>query len=149
MRARFHPSRRARRGVTLLELSITVIIVGILVAFVVPSFTRVTEQSHVDAAAQYLRSIWSAQRVYWLENRTFTTSLTDLSDLGLIDSRIAGGSDSYFSYEITAAGSDSFNATAQRAGSSVWTGTLAITQDGEVTGFVSKGGANVITPPDI
>ena len=36
-------------------------IVGILVAFVVPSFTRVTEQSHVDAAAQYLRSIWSAR----------------------------------------------------------------------------------------
>ena len=43
--------------------------VGILVAFAVPSFGRVSEQSHVDMAAQYLRSVWSAQRIYWLENQ--------------------------------------------------------------------------------
>src|SRR5688500_9215454 len=115
-------SSHRRLGVTLLELSITVIIVGILVAFVVPSFARVTEQNRVDAAAQYLRSIWSAQRVYWLENRTFTTSLSDLGDLGLIDNKIADGSDGHFNYSITAAASDSFNVMAQRNGSSVWTG---------------------------
>ena len=30
--------------------------------FVAPSFVRVMEQNRVDASAQYLRSIWSAQR---------------------------------------------------------------------------------------
>ena len=140
---------RCRLGVTLMELSIAIIIAGVLVAFVVPSFSRVTEQTHVDAAAQYLRSIWSAQRVYWLENRTFASTLGDLSALGLIDNKIGGGNDGYFTYSITAAAADTFNVTAVRAGSGVWSGTLTITQDGEVTGFVSKGGANVLTPPDI
>jgi len=138
---------RSRKAFTLLELSICVIIVGILVAFTVPSFTRVTEQNHVDAASQYLRSIWFAERVYWLENRTFTDQLSNLNSLGLIDPKIAGGDDGYFQYTITAATSTAFSVTAIRNGSGVWSGTLTITQDGEVTGFV--GGSAVLTPPDI
>jgi prepilin-type N-terminal cleavage/methylation domain-containing protein len=137
----------ARRAFTLLELSICIIIIGILVAFTVPSFSRVSEQNHVDAASQYLRSLWSAERVYWLENRTFTTSLANLNALGLIDPKIAGGDDGYFQYTITAANASTFSVTAIRNGSSIWSGTLTITQDGEVTGFVS--GSAVLTPPDI
>jgi hypothetical protein len=38
---------------------------------------------------------------------------------------------------------------AHRSGSTVWGGTLTITQDGEVTGFVSGSGSAVLTPPDI
>jgi len=146
---RIRRARPARRGVTLFELSICVIIAGILIAFVVPSFARVSEQGHVDAATQYLRSIWSAQRVYWLENRTFTNSLADLDDLGLIDPNIADGSDGHFTYSITASTDSTFNVTAVRGGSAVWDGTLAITEDGDVTGFVSGSGGVVLTPPDI
>ena len=138
---------RRPRAFTLLELSICVIMIGILVAFTVPSFTRVKEQNHVDAASQYLRSIWSAERVYWLENRTFTDQLSNLNSLGLIDPKIAGGDDGFFQYTITAATSNAFSVTAIRNGSAVWSGTLTITQDGEVTGFVS--GSAVLTPPDI
>jgi prepilin-type N-terminal cleavage/methylation domain-containing protein len=140
---------KRRAAFTLLELSICVILIGILVGFTVPSFSRVSEQNHVDAAAQYLRSIWSAQRVYWLENRTFTDSLANLNSLGLIDPKIAGGDDGYFQYTITAATSNAFSVTAIRHGSSVWSGTLTITQDGEVTGFVSGSSSSVLTPPDI
>ena len=136
-------------GFTLLELSISVILIGILVSFTVPSFSRVSEQNHVDAAAQYLRSIWSAERVYWLENRTFTDQLTDLNSLGLIDPKIAGGADGFFIYTITAASSSAFSVSAHRSGSTVWGGTLTITQDGEVTGFVTGSGSAVLTPPDI
>ncbi len=145
---RRHPRGPIRRGVTLLELSIAIIICGILIAFVVPSFARVMEQNRVDAAAQYLRSIWSAERVYWLEHRTFTTSLNDLNSDGLIDPKILSGSDGFFNYSITAAGADTFNVTATRTGSGVWSGTMSITQDGEVTGYVS-GSGKVLTPPDI
>jgi len=74
---------------TLLEMSVAITIIGILVAFSIPSFSRVSEQNHLDAASQYLRSLWSAERVYWLENRTFTDSLASLDTLGLIDSKIA------------------------------------------------------------
>lgn len=152
MLRRLGQNRRAgrfRRGVTLLELSVSIIIVGILIAFVVPSFTHVTEQNHIDAATQYLRSVWSAERVYWLEHRTFTNNLTDLNALGLIDPKIAGGDDGYFVYGIANVSDDTFTVTAIRTGSSIWTGTLTITQDGEVSGFVSRSGGNVLTPPDI
>ena len=134
---------------TLLELSVAIIIMGILVAFVVPGFSRVTEQNRVDAATQYLRSVWSAERVYWLEHRTFTSNLSDLDTLGLIDPKIAGGDDGYFLYGITNATGTSFTVSALRDGSGVWSGTLTITQDGEVTGFVSGSGGAVLTPPDI
>lgn len=143
------PRIRLRAGVTLLELSIAIIIVGILIAFVVPSFTQVTEQNHVDAATQYLRSVWSAERVYWLEHRTFTNDLTTLNSLGLIDPKIAGGDDGFFVYGIHDVATDTFTVTAIRNGSGIWSGTLSITQDGEVAGFVSKSGGSVLTPPDI
>jgi type II secretory pathway pseudopilin PulG len=135
--------------VTLLELSVAIIIMGILVAFVVPGFSRVTEQNRVDAATQYLRSVWSAERVYWLEHRTFTNNLSDLDAIGLIDPKIAGGDDGYFVYGITNASDTAFTVNALRDGSGVWSGTLSITQDGEVTGFVSGSGGAVLTPPDI
>ena len=145
---RLSPWRFCRRGFTLLELGVTIIIVGVLVSFSVPSFSRVTEQGHVDAASQYLRSIWSAERMYWLENRTYTDSLANLSTLKLIDPKIAAGNDGFFNYAITAATSNTFNVTAARSGSGVWTGTLTITQDGAVSGHIS-GSGNTITPPDI
>jgi prepilin-type N-terminal cleavage/methylation domain-containing protein len=138
--------RRDSRGFTLLELGIVVIIMGILVAFVVPSFSRVTQQNRVDAAAQYLRSIWSAQRVYWLENRTFADSIESLNALGLIDPKLVTGSDGHFNYSISGVTADAFTATATLSGT--WSGTLSINQDGEVTGFVNNGGT-VLTPPDI
>ena len=144
-------SRRhfCRRGFTLLELGITIIVVGVLISFAVPGFSRVTEQGHVDAASQYLRSIWSAERLYWLENKTYTDSLADLNTLKLIDPKIATGNDGYFNYAITAATSTTFNVTASRAGSGVWTGTLTITQDGAVSGHVSGSNSTVISPPGI
>ena len=98
---------------------------------------------------QHLRSVWSAERVYWLENRTFTNDLSALNGLGLIDPKIAGGDDGYFVYGVSNVAADSFTVTAIRNGSSVWSGTLTITQDGEVTGFVSRSGGSVLTPPDI
>jgi prepilin-type N-terminal cleavage/methylation domain-containing protein len=143
------PPRRSRpRGFTLLELGVCVIIMGILVAFIAPSFRRVTEQNRVDAAAQYLRSVWAAQRVYWLENRTFADSFAELDSLGLIDPKIVLGSDGYFGYAIGSVTDTTFSVTATRSGSSAWSGTLIITQDGEVTGNVNNGSA-VLTPPDI
>jgi type II secretory pathway pseudopilin PulG len=135
-------------GATLLELGIVVTLIGIMIAFIVPSFARVSEQNRVDAAAQYLRSIWSAERVYWLENRTFTDSLATLNSLGLIDPKLAGGDDGFFLYDVGSVSADGFTLTATRNGSGVWSGTLTITQDGEVTGHVADGGT-VLIPPGI
>ena len=101
---RIHPRR----------VDIAIVIIGVLLSLVVPSFVRVAEQNRVDAASQYLRSIWSAERIYWLENKTFTSSLSDLQALGLIDTKIAAGNDGYFNYSITDATSSTFTVDAVR-----------------------------------
>ncbi len=140
--------RQVRGGFTLIELGVVVLIIGILLTFTVPSFSRVREQNRVDAATQYLRSIWAAERVYWLEKRTFTDSLSTLNSMGLIDPKIAGGTDGGYDYEISDATDSTLEVRAIRSGSTIWSGTLKISEDGEVTGFVANG-ARVLTPPDI
>ena len=143
------PARHLRRrGVTLMELGVAVILIGIMATFTIPSFARVSEQNRVDAAAQYLRSLWSAERVYWLENRSFTGSLATLDTMGLIDPKLALGDDGNFQYTLGSITADGFKATATRNGSGTWSGTLTITQDGEVTGHVTDG-STVLAPPGI
>jgi Tfp pilus assembly protein PilE len=132
----------------LFEVGISITIAAILLAMIVPSFHRVAEQSHLDSSAQYLRSIWSAERVYWLEKRTFTTSFAELDSLGMVDPRIITGSDGYYTYSITDADATTFTVTATRAGSSVWAGQITITQSGQVAGQVTGSGSTLV-PPDL
>ena len=58
---------RTRRGYTLLELMIVVTIMGVLIAMPAPMFGRAIEQPKLDVAASNLRSIWAAERFYYLE----------------------------------------------------------------------------------
>lgn len=138
-----------RRGSSIVELAVVVVIIGVLLSIVVPSFARVNEQNRLDSAAQYLRSIWAAERIYWLENRTFTNSLAALDALGLIDPRIVTGSDGKYTYAITAADASTFTVTATRAGSTAWTGAITIAQDGSVSGGISDSGGRALTPSEL
>jgi Tfp pilus assembly protein PilE len=128
---------------SLVELAVVVVIIGVLLTLVVPAFNRVGEQARLDAATQYLRSVWAAERVYWLENRTFTTSMGDLDAMGLIDAHVAAGNDGHFVYAITAADGSSFTVTATRAGSTVWSGQITITEEGLVVGWITGSGTTL------
>ena len=71
------PHRRplaARRGFTLTELMVVTTLIGVMAAMSVPSFQRAVQQSRVDIAVANLRAIWAAERLYWLENHTYTSS---------------------------------------------------------------------------
>jgi prepilin-type N-terminal cleavage/methylation domain-containing protein len=133
-----------RRGISLIELMIVLMIVGILLASAAPSFRRSMEQSHADIAAANLRSIWTAERLYWLENRVFCGSLADLESLGLLDPTIVAASTPY-AYSVTA-DATTFTAEAVRGGSSRFTGSLAITEAGTITGSVEDGRGTTIEP---
>jgi type IV pilus assembly protein PilE len=145
----FRLSRKRRAGMSLVELAVVIVIIGILMTLVVPAFNRVGEQTRLDAAAQYLRSIWAAERVYWLETRTFTTSLANLDSMGLIDPKLLGGSDGTFNYAVTAADATTFTVTATRAGSAVWSGQITITQEGQVVGSISGSGGRLLSASEL
>lgn len=63
------------RGLTLIEVMMVVIILGILVALVVPQFTGRTEQARRAAArADIEANIATALEMYFLDNGTYPTS---------------------------------------------------------------------------
>jgi prepilin-type N-terminal cleavage/methylation domain-containing protein len=67
-----------RKGFTLLELLIVVIIVGILAAIAVPQFFRVAERARSTELVNVLGSIRSAQMRYYSEHATFTDNVDTL-----------------------------------------------------------------------
>jgi prepilin-type N-terminal cleavage/methylation domain-containing protein len=136
--------RTRRRGMSLIEIMLVLLIIGVLLASVAPSFRRSLEQSHADIAAANLRSIWTAERLYWLENRTFCDSLSTLQSLDLVDATIVAAAEPY-GYSLSA-DATTFTAEATRAGSNVWSGNLAIDETGAVTGSVSNGRGTTIEP---
>ena len=70
--------RRFMRGVTLMELMIVVVIIGILAAVAYPNYREfVTRAKRTEARAALLK-IATNQEKYYLQNNTFTKDLTKL-----------------------------------------------------------------------
>ncbi|HMF37878.1 MAG TPA: prepilin-type N-terminal cleavage/methylation domain-containing protein [Isosphaeraceae bacterium] len=135
--------RTGRRAYTLVEMSVVLIIMGIFITLAMPRFSRSVESARADVAGANLRAIWTAERIYWLDNRTYTTSLDVLVNLNLLDPSIT--SNTSYTYLVTAADVATFTATAQRAPNVSWSGTVTITQDGGLTGTLTcPGQANIV-----
>jgi len=67
-----------RRGFTLVELMIVVIIVGILAAVAIPMYTGATDRAKASEAVAALGTIRGAMRVYYAEHGTYIdASFTD------------------------------------------------------------------------
>ncbi len=129
----FTRSASVRRAFTLVEALVAVAILAVLLTLAVPRMRQASEQMRLDAAALRLRSIWSAQRVHWLEHGAFALSVDTLTDEGLLDNLMGSGTDGSWAFTIGSTGDGSFNATATRE-SGGWDGTIAIDETGEVTG---------------
>jgi prepilin-type N-terminal cleavage/methylation domain-containing protein len=144
------PKKAQRRGFTLTEACIALIIICVLVTMATPIYSRAMEQARVDRAAGNLRIIWSAQRIYWLEYRTFAPDLALLQGMDLVDRHVAESPsrpDAVFVYRIISAGDDSFTSTAVRNGSGIWVGQLVIDEAGDLTGAINGPAGVAITPP--
>jgi prepilin-type N-terminal cleavage/methylation domain-containing protein len=136
---------RGPRGNTLIEVVLTMTIIGILISTSVPSFHRLLEKSRADLAGANLKAIWSAERVYWLEYHTYTTDVTTLQSLGLIDPAIVAATAPY-AYQIASADEHTFVATATRAGNVRWIGGFSIDDTGVISGALSTSGESDIVP---
>lgn len=141
--------RRSRNAFSLVEIMVVMTIMVVLVSISVPSVVRTMEQSHADMAGASLRAIETAQRFFWLENRTYADSLQDLIDEDLLDaSSVIGGP--RYEFAITAADANSFSATATRRlldqnGNAIldgaWQGNFTMNETGNLAGVVAKQGS--------
>lgn len=120
---------KKQSGFSLVELSVVIVIIGVLAAFAVPKFRDSVERSKAGEAYNYLSSIRTSMERAQSKDGTYAAVLTDLD--------IAIPAPKYFTVGIVAAGStasleDSWTLTLTRTGASSGYGayTVTFTQNG-------------------
>jgi prepilin-type N-terminal cleavage/methylation domain-containing protein len=68
-----------RKGFSLIELLIVVVIIGILVAIAVPKFANTKEKALVAAMKSDLRNMTGTEEGYFGTNQTYTTNLVAMN----------------------------------------------------------------------
>ncbi|QDV39678.1 type IV pilin protein [Tautonia plasticadhaerens] len=115
---------KPRRGFTLVELAVVVVIIGVLAAFGVPRFLQSVERSKAAEAFSYLSAVRTAQERYHAREGTYA------SDQGDLD--IQAPTPKYFSIGTIGPGGtsdleDSWTLTLTRSGSSAGYGAYEVT----------------------
>ncbi len=70
--------RKSMRGMTLTELMIVVVIIGILTAIAYPSYRQYAARAKRNEAKAALLQIATNQERFYLQNNTYTTDMTAL-----------------------------------------------------------------------
>ncbi|MBI3323519.1 MAG: prepilin-type N-terminal cleavage/methylation domain-containing protein [Candidatus Omnitrophica bacterium] len=114
-------------GFSLLELLITVLIVGILAALALPNFGKAVEKAKVKDVQSTLAAIAAAERVYRLDQGGFGT-LANLTANNYASDPDAGNANTDWNFAVAGAGA-AFAATATRTGGAYNTNTVQVDQD--------------------
>src|SRR2546421_8036627 len=69
---------RGRKGFTLVELAVVIIIIGVLAAFAVPRFLDSVERSKAAEAFNFMSAVRAAQERYQVRQGTYCDDLTKL-----------------------------------------------------------------------
>jgi len=122
-------NKRNRKGFTLIELMIVVVIIGILAALAIPRFMKASAKSKTSEAQLILKQIYTMQRSY---KQQFDTYGADLASIG-----VEVPPNANYTYTIESADDVSFEAQADwpdpglddDATADTWT----IDEDGTIT----------------
>lgn len=73
---------RAEGGFTLIELLVVIAIIGILAAIAIPQFAEYRKRGYTAQVKSDLRNAGTSQEAYFVDQNTYTTTLSDLTSRG-------------------------------------------------------------------
>jgi len=136
-----------RKGFTLVELMVVIIIVGILAAIAVPLYTQYAERARVTEATSIMGAINTSQKVYFTRRAQYYTADNSVVPTAFDTYGIDISDTKYFTYATapnalgdgfvvtattiaaTFGGDGTVTYTKNPGGPGVWTATGAITDD--------------------
>jgi prepilin-type N-terminal cleavage/methylation domain-containing protein len=126
-------SRRGRKGFTLVELAVVIVIIGVLASFGVPKFMQSVERSKAAESFNFLSAVRDAEERYQAISGTYSSVWTDL-DISWKNDGTAAATPAlqYFTITTTTATASTWSCTLTRVGASgSYTAyTVVYTQDG-------------------
>jgi type IV pilus assembly protein PilE len=107
---------KKEKGITLIELLIVILIVGVLAAIAVPMYTNYTQRARRADAKTALEQVRAAQEVWRAEHGTYSVSVAELQNtMGAPPTTISP----YYTWSYTVINANSFTAQAAATGSQV------------------------------
>jgi len=109
-----------KKGITIIELIVTIVIIGILSSIAMPTFTRMMETTRAKGARVALQQIRTAERVYHSGESTYLPLPlgTVEDDIAAINAELniflPAGTNRHWDYSVEAPTADTFNAEAER-----------------------------------
>ncbi len=104
----------SKKGFSLAEILIVVVVASVLVAISVPNFLRTIDKENARQAITYLRLIRSAQKVYYSNHQTYVNCNDTTAVQKNLGIEISGGD---YAFSVTNASSTTFTARATKTSS--------------------------------
>lgn len=114
-----------RKGFTLVELAVVIVIIGVLAAFGVPRFLKSVERSKASEAFAYLAAVRAAQERFVAKEGKYAEKIGDLD--------INQSSLKYFKFGTADVNGETPMVTTDEGGAPTW--TLTLTRDATTSSY--------------